>query len=99
MTLICEIYRCSKKEGMYIYIAKSDGVDSLPDELKQVTGRLDLAMTLNITPEKKLARASAENVIGSIKEKGYYLQSPPSLQADQLEIKNAINEANNFLER
>lgn len=99
MTLLCEIYRCSKKEGMYIYLAKGDEIDALPDALKQTTGRMELAMTLVLTADKKLARANAEDVLASIKEKGFYLQMPPSMPEEAQANTQAINEANNFLER
>ncbi len=97
--LICEIYRCSKKEGMYIYIDKRDGLEKLPDTLKQKTGRMELAMTLMITPDKKLARAKAEDILLAIDSQGFYLQMPPSAAAEAQAASRAISEANDFLER
>ncbi len=97
--VICEIYRCSKKEGMYIYIDKRDGLEKLPDTLKQRTGRMELAMTLMITPDKKLARAKAEDVLLAIENQGFYLQMPPSVADEAQATSRAISEANDFLER
>ena len=42
-------------------------------------GALTAVMTITIGPDKKLARARAENVLNDIREKGYYLQLPPEI--------------------
>jgi len=36
-------------------------------------------MTLQLTSDKKLARANSVKVLNDIKEKGYYLQLPPDI--------------------
>ena len=87
---MCDIYRCAKKEGMYIYTEKGTSLDKLPEALKQRTGRLELAMSLMLTPEKKLAHARAEDVMTAIDNQGFYLQMPPA-QAN-LESGHAINQ-------
>ena len=97
--LVCDIYRCSKKEGMYVYVDKQQGAEVLPEALKQRTGKLTLAMTLILTPEKKLARAKADDVLTAIANQGFYLQMPPSPTAEAQAAMQAISEANNFLEK
>ena len=74
---ICSIYKSKKKEGYYLYVKKQEGFEKVPDALKDMFGTAELAFTLLLTPEKKLARASAEAVLNSLEEKGYYLQMPP----------------------
>lgn len=76
MKLLCEVYRCSKKEGMYLYVAKDDGFERLPEGLKGSIGNTELALTLVLTPEKKLAQADVSKVLNEIEQKGYYLQLP-----------------------
>jgi uncharacterized protein YcgL (UPF0745 family) len=93
--LICEIYRCAKKEGMYVYVDKEDGVDKLPEALKKRTGRLILAMTLVISPGKKLARAKSEDVLIAIENQGFFLQMPPSPSDDM----QGIGEKNSLIRR
>lgn len=95
---LCEIYRCSKKEGMYIYVDKKDGLEKLPETLYKQTGKMELAMGLMITPDKKLARAVAQDVLNAIEAQGFYLQMPPSLYGEEKTSSNAITEANDFLE-
>jgi uncharacterized protein YcgL (UPF0745 family) len=96
---LCEIYRCSKKEGMYIYVDKKAGIEKLPDALRKKTGKLVFAMGLVITPDKKLARANAKDVLIAIEAQGFYLQMPPSLYGEAQASSSAITEANDFLER
>jgi uncharacterized protein YcgL (UPF0745 family) len=93
--LVCDIYRCANKEGMYVYVDKDDGIDNLPEGLKKRTGRLDKAMTLIIEPGKKLARAKSEDVIIAIENQGFYLQMPPSLNDDM----QGISEKNTLIKR
>ncbi|MEO0442362.1 MAG: YcgL domain-containing protein [Pseudomonadota bacterium] len=94
---ICAIYRCSKKQGMYIYLDKDKDMGELPDALKKLTGRLELAMTLVITPAKKLAHAPAEDVLAAIDKQGFYLQMPPTQAPEH--TRDAISQANQMLER
>jgi len=78
----CIIFRCSRKEEMYLYLPYSDDEETLLKELSEdllkLTGNLDKVMELDITPERTLARAKATDVIASLEEKSYYLQMPPN---------------------
>ena len=93
MKRLCAVYRCSKKEGMYLYVDKQEDMARVPDVLQKQIGKTELAMTLLLTEDKKLARASVEEVLQAIEEKGFYLQMPPSLQDLQQEAA-AIREKN-----
>ncbi|TVZ39679.1 hypothetical protein P886_4086 [Alteromonadaceae bacterium 2753L.S.0a.02] len=77
MKLITDIYRSVNKEGMYLYVAKGFDLEELPPALRKQFGRAELAMSLVLTPEKKLARAESTAVINAIQEQGFYLQMPP----------------------
>lgn len=76
--LLCEIFRSSRKEGMYLYVDKRQGLSEVPEALLGHFGRPISAMTLILTPQKPLGRASALDVMAAIREKGYYLQMPPA---------------------
>lgn len=93
--LICEIYRSPKEEGMYLYVLKDKGLTEVPEELLQRFGRPQQAMVLLLTPGRKLARASVESVMASLKERGYYLQLPPRPEADL--ARSQISEHNSKL--
>ncbi|NHC02605.1 YcgL domain-containing protein [Acinetobacter sp. 187] len=84
--MLCEIYKSSKKDEMYLYVASVNGSDEqeqadplavLSDALKTAFGRATFVMKLELHAEKKLARANVLHVMDSIQTKGYYIQLPP----------------------
>jgi uncharacterized protein YcgL (UPF0745 family) len=77
MKKICSVYRSPKEEGMYLYVDKKIDLESVPEALLKRFGKPELAMTLVLTSDKKLARADAGRVIEMIEEQGFYLQIPP----------------------
>jgi uncharacterized protein YcgL (UPF0745 family) len=77
MKKLCSVYRSPRKEGMYLYVEKSDELSRVPEPLLKQFGTPELAMTLALHPERKLARATAEEVLAAIEENGFYLQMPP----------------------
>lgn len=74
---ICSIYKSSKKDEMYLYVRKSEALTRVPEALLALFGTPKLFGTLMITPDKKLARVEATQVLSDIVEKGFYLQMPP----------------------
>lgn len=86
MKVICSIYRSTKKADMYLYVEKREGLARVPEALIEVFGKPTGAMTLLITPTKKLARADAQKVLAEIRSKGYYLQMPPPREDYMLDL-------------
>lgn len=74
---LISIYRSSKREGMYVFVPRETDPASLPATLITHFGQPVHAMDLVLTPERKLARASAADVIQAIRDQGFYLQMPP----------------------
>ena len=85
---LCTIYRSPKKEGMYLYVDKQDDLSRVPESLLQRFGKPELAMTLALSTDRKLARADVGKVLASIAEQGYYLQMPPSPEQYLQEMRN-----------
>lgn len=77
MSLICTVYKSLKKEGMYLYVEKSEDTARVPDSLLQMFGEPQMVMTLALTPERNLAQADRAEVERKIKEQGFFLQMPP----------------------
>lgn len=73
----CNIYRCSKRDEMYLYLPEEKTIDDLPEELIVLVKGLTHVMELELTPEKKLAREDVLLVMKNLEEKGYHLQMPP----------------------
>ncbi|WP_269618392.1 YcgL domain-containing protein [Zhongshania sp. BJYM1] len=82
MKRICAVYRSTRTEGMYLYVDHQEDVSRVPEDLLARFGKLERAMTLVLTKERKLARADVQKVMDEIVDKGFYLQLPP--QAERL---------------
>ena len=78
--LLCTIYRSNREREMYIYVKREDGLARLPGELLERLGPTSEVMTIRLTPERKLARARAPDVLAAIAGKGFYIQLPPEIQ-------------------
>ena len=79
--ILCSIYRSSRIEDMYLYVDKKEDLTRVPEELLKTFGKPELAMTLALHPERKLARADIGKVLESIAQNGFYLQMPPKPEA------------------
>jgi uncharacterized protein YcgL (UPF0745 family) len=88
MKKLCSIYRSPKEEGMYLYVDKKNDMEPVPAELLRRFGQPELAMTLLLTPDKKLARADTGKVLDAIAEQGFYLQMPPRPDEIMQELRN-----------
>lgn len=73
----CYIYKSSKKDQLYLYVPKKDDFEAIPPILMDTMGKPEFVMELELTAERKLARADAGEVLAVLQEKGFYLQMPP----------------------
>ena len=78
----CWIYKSSKKEEMYLYLAAEDGFEVVPDELINHFGKAQFVMELELSPDRKLARENLQTVIKNLIENGFHLQMPPVLKPE-----------------
>jgi len=54
-----------------------DDLTRVPNGLKQLLGKLEKVMDLELHAQRTLAQADVREVIGQIEAEGYYLQMPP----------------------
>ena len=80
--LECAVYKSQKKDETYIFIPASTPLSKLPEELLKLLGEAEMLMTLTLTPDKKMARGTAKEIIENIEEQGYYLQMPIKAEID-----------------
>lgn len=80
--LTCWVYRSSRKEEMYLYLADKDVFDPVPEALLKAMGRLELVLELTLTPERSLAREDVNQVLANLRGQGFHLQMPPRLTPD-----------------
>ncbi|GAB5414077.1 MAG: YcgL domain-containing protein [Congregibacter sp.] len=75
---ICEVFRSPRREGMYLYVDRSEGLARVPDAMLSGFGEPQSVMVLVIDENKRLARAKAPDVLTDIEQRGFYLQMPPA---------------------
>lgn len=78
MKILCDVYKSSRKAEMYLFVPQQDQFERVPESLLGEFGEPQLVTSLELTPQRKLARADARKVLHSLEEKGFYLQMPPS---------------------
>ena len=66
-----------RKPDTYLFIPSETDTEDLPAELLLLLGELREVFTLDITPEKQLARCTGAEVLEGVANAGYYLQMPP----------------------
>lgn len=86
--LLLAVYKSSKRDGMYLYVPKADGLGRVPAALMQVFGTPAHVMDVPLKPGRDLARVSGEKLRGDIAEKGFYLQMPPQKEDYLLDLYN-----------
>ena len=77
----CYIYRAIRKPELYIYLPRADDFSALPEALLQQTGRLELALEIELTAKSKLNREDAASVIDNLLTQGYHVQLPQSVES------------------
>ena len=66
-----------RKPDTYLFIPSETETEDLPAQLLSLLGELREVVTLDITPEKQLARCTGAEVLEGVAKAGYYLQMPP----------------------
>ncbi|MBL4834834.1 MAG: YcgL domain-containing protein [Pseudomonas sp.] len=77
MKVMCSIYRCKRKQGMYLYVPRGKDLGELPESLMQLFGKAELSMDLVLSEERTLAREDIHKVLANLGSQGYHLQMPP----------------------
>jgi|TARA_B110000211_G_scaffold102687_1_gene119481 uncharacterized protein YcgL (UPF0745 family) len=78
MKIACDVYKSVDKENYYLYVLADQGVEQVPEALRQQLGKVEIALSLELTEEKSLAKEDPVIVMANLKEKGYHLQLPPA---------------------
>jgi uncharacterized protein len=76
---VVTVYRGTKVREMYLFVREHDGLRHVPADLLDRFGEPSATLSFELTPERKLARAQAGDVLRGISERGYYLQLPPTV--------------------
>ena len=74
-----KVFKSLKKLDTYLYLGKSQNFEELPSGLRDSFGQYELVLEMELSPERKLARADTNQVLADIALKGFYLQLPPTI--------------------
>lgn len=72
------VYKSLSKSETFVYLAKRDDFEVLPEAVRQSLGTLQFVLDVELTPERRLAQADAAQVRAQLAENGFFLQFPPS---------------------
>ena len=73
----CYVYKSLRKADTYIYLDEKDSFQKIPKQLLKLFGEPKLVLEFDLTKDRKLAAADANQVLANLDEQGYYLQIPP----------------------
>ncbi|MFN4262564.1 MAG: YcgL domain-containing protein [Thioalkalivibrionaceae bacterium] len=74
------VYRATRRAEMFVYLLKQDDFSVLPEELLRAVGKLEPALSFDLTAGRKLARVDAETARQALKDQGYFVQLPPQVE-------------------
>jgi uncharacterized protein YcgL (UPF0745 family) len=78
MTVLCEVFRSPRREGLYLYVRRDEGLARVPEALLASFGTPQSALVFRLSEDRRLARVSAGEVLAALRERGFYLQLPPA---------------------
>lgn len=85
------IYRSSRREGMYIYLDRQDGIDQLPEPVTRQMGAAEFAMAIELTEDRKLGQESSTTVLENIARDGFHLQMPRDIESQLQAAANQVS--------
>lgn len=78
----CHVYRSSLRDGLYVWMREPDALDALPEPVRRQLGRAELAMTFELTADRKLGQEDAATVLANLAERGFHVQMPRDIEPD-----------------
>lgn len=82
--LHCYIYKSLRKPETYLFVLKEDDFSKVPQALLQALGKVEKVIDIDLTPERKLARGNAPQIIEDLKQTGFHLQLPPDKKPEPI---------------
>ncbi|MDC0948735.1 YcgL domain-containing protein [Gammaproteobacteria bacterium] len=72
------VYRCCRKADTFLYLAREDAFDVVPEALMKLLGDVETVMSLDLSARERLARIDVHSLQQHLTEDGYWLQMPPN---------------------
>ena len=70
------VYKGNNKEDHYLFLDRELADAQVPDSLLTMLGDLSLVLEFDLTSDRKLPQADAEQVRNDMLQHGFYLQMP-----------------------
>lgn len=86
--LLVSVYKSPKRDEMFLYVPKTDGLGKLPAALLEMFGTPRHVMDIPLKPGRDLARVSEARLREELAGKGFYLQMPPPKEDYLLDLYN-----------
>ena len=74
----CVVYKSSRKPDVYLYIQREGDFSQVPKSLLGLMGPPQLVISIDLTADSTLAQATVKEVLEQLRDRGFYLQLPPS---------------------
>ena len=76
-SLSCYIYKSPRRRETYLFVLKENDFSMVPAPLLEALGDVEKVMDIELTPERKLARGNAMQIMNDLRRSGFHLQLPP----------------------
>jgi len=86
------VFKSSRKADTYVFVRRGQDWEELPEGLRGIFGAPIHSMDLLLTPDRKLARTTGQQVLEAIKEKDFYLQMPEEQEGYVVEFKRKLEQ-------
>lgn len=73
----CFVYASTRKPDSYVWLARRDGFDVLPESLLLMLGELRFVMEVQLDEQRKLPVEDTLQVLDHLRTQGWHLQLPP----------------------
>jgi uncharacterized protein YcgL (UPF0745 family) len=73
----CFVYASLRKHDSYLWLARRDAFDVLPESLVLLLGELRFVMEVSLDGQRKLPIEDTEQVLEHLRDQGWHLQLPP----------------------
>ncbi len=75
--MLCFVYKSQRKSDTYLFVKHKDDFIDVPPSLREILGKLEFVMEVNLAEREKLARLDSNQLQEHLQQFGYYLQLPP----------------------
>ena len=76
----CFVYRSSKKDGLYVYLADENGLEKLPEPVQNQLGEPEFAMAVDLSKRTSLGHEDINEVRKNLETQGFHIQMPKNIE-------------------